>query len=42
MKIFDSVVVGTGPSSEPVLFHLSKTNLKCLFVDSGNLDSSNE
>ena len=42
MKIFDSVVVGTGPSSEPVLFHMSKTNLKCLVVDSGNLDSSNE
>ncbi len=42
MKIFDSIIVGTGPSSEPVLFHLSKTNLKCLVVDSGNLVDPNE
>tara|TARA_B100001989_G_scaffold77597_1_gene53387 strand:+ start:1068 stop:2579 length:1512 start_codon:yes stop_codon:yes gene_type:complete len=40
MKTFDSIVIGSGPSSEPVLFHLSKTNLKCLVVDSGDLNQS--
>ncbi len=37
MNIFDSIVIGSGPCSEPVLFHLSKTNLRCLVIDSGDL-----
>ena len=35
--IYDCLVIGTGPSSEPVIYHLSRTNLKVLIIDSGNL-----
>ena len=35
--IYDCLVIGTGPNSEPVIYHLSKTNLKVLIIDSGNL-----
>tara|TARA_A100001035_G_C27782146_1_gene502309 strand:+ start:193 stop:1671 length:1479 start_codon:yes stop_codon:yes gene_type:complete len=36
-EFFDCLVVGTGPSSEPVIFNLSKTNLKVLIIDAGNI-----
>ena len=35
--IKDCLVIGTGTSSEPVISHLSKTNLKTLVIDSSNL-----
>ncbi|WP_288255400.1 hypothetical protein [uncultured Prochlorococcus sp.] len=40
MKIYDSIVIGTGPCSEPVLFHLSKTNISCLVLDSGDINKN--
>ncbi len=41
MHTFDSIIIGSGPCSEPVLFHLSKTKLDCLILDSGNLYEKN-
>ena len=35
--IYDCIVIGTGTSSEPVLFHLSKTNLNTIVIDGSNL-----
>ena len=31
--VYDGIVIGTGTSSEPVIYHLSKTNLKILIID---------
>lgn len=36
-NIYDSIVIGTGPSAEPVLNHLSKSNHKVCLIDSGNI-----
>ncbi len=38
--LYDSLVIGTGTSSEPVIYHLSKTNLKTLIIDRSNLYKS--
>ncbi len=35
--VYDCVVVGTGISAEPVLHHLSKTNLKVLVIDGSEI-----
>ncbi len=35
--VHDCIVIGTGTSSEPVIYHLSKTNLKTLIIDSSNI-----
>ena len=35
--IYDCIVIGTGTSSEPVLYHLSKTKLKTLVIDRSNI-----
>lgn len=34
--IFDCVVIGTGPSAEPVIYHLSRSGLKTLVIDGSN------
>lgn len=34
--LYEALVIGAGPSSEPVLHHLSKTNLKICLIDSGD------
>ena len=35
--VYDGIVIGTGTSSEPVIYHLSKTNLKILIIDGSDL-----
>lgn len=35
--LYKCLVIGSGPSSEPVIYHLSKTNFKTLIVDSDDL-----
>ena len=35
---YDCVVIGTGTSSEPVIFHLSKSNLKTLVIDRSDIN----
>ena len=35
--IYDGVVIGTGTSSEPVIYHLSKTSLNILIIDGSDL-----
>ena len=37
MPIFDTVIIGTGPSSEPVLHHLAKSKLNCCVIDAGDI-----
>ena len=37
MDLYDCVVIGTGTSSEPVIYHLSKTNLKTLIIDASDI-----
>ena len=37
-EIYDCVVVGSGPSSEPVIFHLSKSSLSTLIIDSSDIN----
>ncbi len=39
-QIYDCVVIGSGPSSEPVVFHLSKSGLRTLIVDSSDINSN--
>lgn len=34
--IFDCIVIGTGPSAEPVIYHLSRSGLKTLVIDGSN------
>lgn len=38
MIIFDTIIIGSGPCSEPAIYHLSKTNLNCLIVDADNIN----
>lgn len=38
-NIYDCVVIGSGPSSEPVIFHLSKSGLKTLVIDGSDISS---
>ncbi len=38
MKIFDTVIIGTGPCAEPALFHFSRTDLNCLVLDAGDIN----
>lgn len=35
---FNCIVIGTGISAEPVIYHLSKTKLRVLIVDGSNID----
>ena len=35
--IYDCIVIGTGTSSEPVIYHLSKTSFKTLIIDGSDL-----
>lgn len=37
LNIYDSIVIGTGPSAEPVLNHLSNSNHKVCLIDSGDI-----
>tara|TARA_B100000700_G_scaffold147947_1_gene164843 strand:+ start:1739 stop:3268 length:1530 start_codon:yes stop_codon:yes gene_type:complete len=36
-NVYDCLVIGSGTSSEPVIFHLSKTNLNSLIIDRSNI-----
>ena len=35
--IYDGIVIGTGTSSEPVIYHLSKTSLKIIIIDGSDI-----
>ena len=35
--IYDGIVIGTGISSEPVIYHLSKTSLKIIIIDGSDI-----
>ena len=39
---FDFLVVGTGPTSEPAIHHLSKTNLSVCIIDASSLFASDQ
>ena len=41
MKIFDTVIVGTGPCSEPVINQIAKSKLLSCIIDVGDIDLIN-